>query len=118
MQDTRGARAKDCACEGAKVRYLKLREVCVHLEIDDDLLATLSREGLVEVKNTLDEEPVVSAADAERLRVIMLLMREMDVNLAGVEVILHMREDLFSLHKQFDEILRTLVEELRKRGEE
>jgi MerR family transcriptional regulator/heat shock protein HspR len=42
-------------------------------------------------------------------------MREMDVNLPGVEVILHMREDLFSMHKQFDEILRALVEELRNR---
>lgn len=96
------------------MRYLKLREVCIQLSIDEDLLATLSSEGLVEVKNTLDDEPVVSVADAERLRVIVLLMREMDVNLPGVEVILHMREDLFSMHEQFDEILRTLVEELRK----
>jgi MerR family transcriptional regulator/heat shock protein HspR len=96
------------------VRYLKLREVCVRLDIDEELLATLSREGLVEVKHTLEDEPVVSAADAERLRVVVLLMREMDVNLPGVEVILHMREDLFSLQEQFDEILRTLVEEIRK----
>lgn len=100
------------------MRYLKLRDVCVRLEIDDELLATLSREGLVEVKNTLDEEPVVSPSEAERLRVIMLLMREMDVNLPGVEVILHMRDDLFSMQSQFDEILRTLVEELRKRDAE
>jgi MerR family transcriptional regulator/heat shock protein HspR len=105
---------KGCDCEVTTVRYLKLREVCLRLEIDDDLLAQLSHEGLVEVKNTLEDEPVVSAADAERLRVIVLLMREMDVNLPGVEVILHMRDDLFSMHRQFDEILRTLVEELRK----
>jgi hypothetical protein len=26
-----------------------------------------------------------------------------------------MREDMFSMHRQFDEILRTLVEELRNR---
>lgn len=100
------------------MRYLKLREVCVHLQIDEELLTTLSSEGLVDVKNTLDDEPVVSAADAERLRVIVLLMREMDVNLAGVEVILHMRDDLLSMHRQFDEILHTLIEELRKREAE
>jgi MerR family transcriptional regulator/heat shock protein HspR len=109
------ARAKVCACEVVTVRYLKLREVCIQLKIDEELLSTLSREGLVDVKNTSEDEPVVSAADAERLRVIVLLMKEMDVNLAGVEVILHMREDMFSMHRQFDEILRTLVEELRNR---
>lgn len=100
------------------MRYLKLREVCLQLDIDEDLLATLSREGLVEVKNTLEDEPVVSVADADRLRVIVLLMREMEVNLPGVEVIMHMREDMVSMQSQFDEILRTLVEELRKRTAE
>lgn len=99
------------------MRYLKVREVCVHLDIDDELLSTLCHEGLVEVKNTLEDEPVVSAVDAERMRVIVLLMREMDVNLAGVEVILHMRDDLLAMHKQFDEVLRTLIEELRKSEE-
>jgi MerR family transcriptional regulator/heat shock protein HspR len=42
-------------------------------------------------------------------------MRDLDVNLAGVEVILHMRDELLSMHTQFDEVLRSLVQELRKR---
>ena len=39
----------------------------------------------------------------------------MDVNLAGAGVILHLREDLRAMQRQFDEILRTLVDELRQR---
>jgi MerR family transcriptional regulator/heat shock protein HspR len=97
------------------MRYFKLREVCEQLDIGEDLFATLDAEGLVEVKRSLEDEPVISAREAEKLRVITVLMRDMDVNLAGVEVILHMREDLCSVQSQFDEILQALVEEMRRR---
>jgi len=96
-------------------RYVRVEEVCVRLAIDDTFLREVCAEGLVEVKHTVDEEPVLSAEDAERLRLITVLMREMDVNLAGAEVILHMHEDLCAMRRQFDEILRTLVDELRRR---
>lgn len=95
--------------------YLRLEDVCIRLAIDDALLREVCAEGLVEVKQSVDEDPVISEEDAERLRLITVLLREMDVNLAGAEVILHMREDLFAMQRQFDEILRTLVEELRQR---
>ena len=95
--------------------YVRLREVCVQLSIDDALLRQVCDEGLVEVKTTVESEPVISPEDAERLRLITVLMREMDVNLAGAEVILHMREDVVAMQRQFDEIVRTLVEELRQR---
>ena len=96
-------------------RYLKVSEVCVELNVAEDFLGTLCAEGLIEVKHSLEDEPLLSAEEAEKLRVITVLVREMDVNLAGVEVILRMREDLVSMHRQFDEILHALVAELRKR---
>jgi MerR family transcriptional regulator/heat shock protein HspR len=96
-------------------RYIRVAEVRGVLGIDDAFLRDVCEEGLVEIKRTAEDEPVVSVDDAERLRLITVLMRELDVNLAGAEVILHMREDLCSMQRQFDEILRTLVEELRRR---
>ena len=96
-------------------RYLRVQEVCLQLGIDENLLREVCEEGLVQVKHTADDEGVISVDDAERLRVIAVLMREMDVNLAGAEVILHMREDLQAMQRQFDEILHGLVEELRRR---
>lgn len=96
-------------------KYVKIREVCVELSLDDATVRQLVEEGLVEVRcPTSGGEEVVSAADAERLRVISVLMREMDVNLPGVEVILHMREELMSLRRQFDQVVQTLVQELKK----
>ena len=97
------------------LRYVKVREVCIELGVSDELLDRLCGEGLIEVKHSLEDEALLSAEEAEKLRVITVLMREMDVNLPGVEVILHMREDLRSMRAQFDEILRAMVEELRRR---
>jgi hypothetical protein len=37
------------------------------------------------------------------------------VNLAGVEVIMEMRENLIRMQRQFDQILETLVKELKTR---
>ena len=97
------------------MRYLNLKEVCSTLDVEESLLQTVVEEGLIQVKHTLEDEVVVTAEDAERLRFIKLLVREMDVNLAGAEVILHMREEMFAIRRQFDDVLRVLVDELRGR---
>ena len=93
---------------------MRLEEVCVRLSIDDTLLREVCDEGLVEI-TVVDNDRVISPEDAERLRLITVLVRDMDVNLAGVEVILHLREDLRARQRQFDEVLRALVDELRQR---
>jgi len=96
--------------------YVKVREICLRLEIGEDAVREWAHEGLVTLCEPPEaEEAVLSTADAERVRLIALLMREMEVNLAGVEVILHMREDQLAMRRQFDEVLRGLVGELRKR---
>lgn len=98
------------------MEYVKIRELCLRLEIGEDAVREWASEGLVTLRQPPEaDEAVVSAADAERMRVIALLIREMDVNLAGVEVILHMREEQLAMRRQFDEVLRDLVGELRKR---
>jgi MerR family transcriptional regulator/heat shock protein HspR len=97
-------------------KYVRVREVCLQLEIDDQTLSAWVDEGLVDLRPApMADEPLVSAEDADRMRLIALLMREMDVNLAGVEVILHMREEFLAMQRQFDEVLHALVGELRDR---
>jgi MerR family transcriptional regulator/heat shock protein HspR len=97
------------------LRYLRLAEVCQRLAIDEHLLHEVCEEGLVEIKQGSEAEAVISSEHAERLRLIAFLMRELDVNLPGVEVILHLRDDLYSRQRQFDEILRAVAAELRQR---
>jgi MerR family transcriptional regulator/heat shock protein HspR len=101
------------------VKYIEVRDVCVQLHLEETTVRALAGEGLVQIRQpTAGGDAVLSVDDAERLRVISVLMREMDVNLEGVEVILHMREEVVSMRRQFDEVVRTLVEELKKHVDE
>ena len=69
---------------------------------------------MIEIKRTLDEEPVVSSEDVEKARITRLLMEELEVNLAGAELIVHMRSEMIAMQRQFGEILEALIEEIRQ----
>lgn len=97
------------------MHYVKTSEIRAQLGVDDAFLESVATEELIVVKHTVEGEAVLSDVDADRLCVIVRLMRELDVNLAGAEVILNMREELLSMQHQFDEVLHGLVDELRKR---
>jgi MerR family transcriptional regulator/heat shock protein HspR len=48
----------------------------------------------------------------QRLEAILKLTRDFGVNLAGVEIILNMREKMAAIERQVEEFVRTLNEEL------
>jgi hypothetical protein len=96
------------------MKYLRLSEIAQHYGIGPSDLEVLAREELIEIKRTLDEEPVVSHEDVDKARLALLLMRELDVNLAGAEVIVHMRAEMVAMQRQFGKILETLIEEIRR----
>ena len=78
-------------------------EVLRFLRIEaEELLAELRREGLFEA----DE---VSPREAEELRVAAVLVRELGVNPAGVEVALQLRRRLLCLEERMGVILRDLA---------
>ena len=53
--------------------------------------------------------------DLERLEVILKLTRDLGVNLAGVEIILNMREKMAAMQQQIEEFVATLNDELSYR---
>ena len=54
--------------------------------------------------------------DLQRLEVILKLTRELGVNLAGVEIILNMREKMEAMQRQMTEFVNTLNNEFIFRG--
>ena len=96
-------------------RYVKITEVVSELHVDTDFLRTLESEDLIHLKPTLEGDLVISAEDVERVRLVVLLTGELDVNLPGVEVIMHMRDSMLAMQQQFSEVLDALVEEMRRR---
>lgn len=85
-------------------RRARVEEVLEFLGIESrELLRVMRREGLFESDELLPDE-------ADDLRVAAVLMQEMGVNPAGVDVILHMRRRLIELQTRM-EVMRRLLEE-------
>lgn len=95
-------------------KYLPLDEAAERSGLSVAYLQMLEGEGLIVVKRTLDDVVVISSAELDRARVTALLTDELEVNLAGAEVILKMRDDMIAMQRQFDEILSDLVEALKR----
>jgi hypothetical protein len=87
------------------------REIAEILELEEEFLVELERESILFFDET-DDEPGYSVRMLERARVAHSLVGELEVNLAGVAVILRMREDVERLRGQ----LRTVAEALRARA--
>jgi MerR family transcriptional regulator/heat shock protein HspR len=96
------------------MKYFRLHEVAERYGIAVADLEAFAAEGLIEIKQTADEDRVISADDADNARVARLLVDELDVNLAGVEVIVRMRAEMIAMQRQFGKILETLIEEIRQ----
>jgi hypothetical protein len=83
---------------------IPIAEVLRFLDLErDELLAELRREGL----SPADE---LASAEADELRVAAVLVREMGVNPAGVEVALHLRRRLLCLEERMRRALRELYD--------
>jgi MerR family transcriptional regulator/heat shock protein HspR len=96
--------------------YYIRRQVIEVFGFNEELLIELEREDLVyTVEMESMPERVYPPDQFDRLRVISNLINELDVNLAGVEVILEMRDNMIRMQDQFNEILETLVRELKAR---
>ncbi len=95
-------------------KYCSLVEAAERTGLTVAYFEMLEHEGLIAIKRTLDDVVVISSADVDRARITALLTQELEVNLAGAEVILRMRDDMIAMRRQFDEILADLVDELKR----
>ncbi len=95
-------------------RYVKVTEVLTELHVDREFLHELEMEELIHPKQTSEGDVVISSEDVDRVRLALVLTGELDVNLAGVEVIMHMRDSMVAMHRQFSDILDALVAEMRR----
>jgi hypothetical protein len=81
------------------------REIAQILEIDEGFVTSLERESIIQV-DSAGEGGEFSALMVERVRVAHSLVHELEINLAGVAVIVRMREELGTLRAQVHTIER------------
>jgi MerR family transcriptional regulator/heat shock protein HspR len=84
------------------------------LDIHPQTLRLYEREGLVVPKRTEGNTRLYSQEDIDNLRRVLRLTRELGVNLAGVEVILSMREKMEQMQDMMEQLLHYIQTELHK----
>lgn len=78
----------------AKSERFTISAVAEMFDIHPQTLRMYEREGLIEPSRSSGRTRLYSREDIDRLEVILTLTREMGVNLAGVDVIMELREKL------------------------
>jgi MerR family transcriptional regulator/heat shock protein HspR len=83
--------------------------------IHPQTLRMYEREGLLRPARTGGNTRVYDSDTIERLEIILTLTRHLGVNLAGVEVILHMKQRMETMQGDVQKMLGALREEVENR---
>jgi MerR family transcriptional regulator, heat shock protein HspR len=76
--------------------------------IHQQTLRLYEREGLLKPSRSEGNVRLYTDEDLERLEVILKLTRDLGVNLAGVEIILNMREKMDQMQREFNRFFESL----------
>jgi MerR family transcriptional regulator/heat shock protein HspR len=99
-----------------KKEFWTVTEVMEIFEVDERFLSELEEEDLLSpVCREGSPAKVFRTEELEKLKLVKDLVEDMGVNLPGVEVILRMRQMMFDMRRQFDEILDDLAQEFQDR---
>ncbi|QUW03298.1 MerR family transcriptional regulator [Chloracidobacterium validum] len=96
----------------AKSRRYSIGMVAETFGIHEQTLRMYEREGLLVPSRSARNTRYYTDADLERLQCILNLTREMGVNLAGVQVILGMRDRMEEMHHNMMALLDYVREHL------
>jgi MerR family transcriptional regulator, heat shock protein HspR len=89
-----------------------ISSVAESYQIHPQTLRLYERLGLLKPSRSDGNTRLYTDEDLQRLEVILTLTRELGVNLAGVEVILNMREKMEQLQLQVEEMIEFVHEQV------
>lgn len=95
----------------AKAGYM-ISAVAELYKVHPQTLRIYERVGLLKPSRSMGNTRLYTDLDLERLEVILNLTRELGVNLAGVEVVLNMREKMAELQQQMQQFVEFVKDEL------
>ena len=90
-------------------------EVVEFFQIEERFVVDLEEEEVIHpIHGEGETGKLFSADELEKVRLAKILVEEMGVNVAGVDVILRMRQNLIEMRAQFDAILEDVAGRLRE----
>jgi MerR family transcriptional regulator/heat shock protein HspR len=99
----------------SKAAYM-ISAVAEQYQIHPQTLRLYEREGLLKPSRSDGNTRLYTDDDLERLEVILKLTRDLGVNLAGVEIILNMREKMADMQHQIEQFVSSLNTEITQRS--
>jgi len=98
-----------------RVKYLMISAVAERFEIHPQTLRLYEREGLINPKRSDGNTRLYDDETLRRLEIVLTLTRDMGVNLAGVEVVLNMREQMDQMQNEMDRVLEYVRRQAKER---
>ena len=95
----------------AKAGYM-ISAVAEIYKLHPQTLRLYERVGLLKPSRSQGNTRLYTDSDLERLDVILTLARDMGVNLAGIEIILNMREKMAEMQRQIEAFVSSLNTEI------
>jgi len=96
-------------------KYLMISAVAERFDIHPQTLRLYEREGLLTPARSAGNTRLYDERAIRRLETILTLTRDLGVNLAGVEVILNLKEQLASMQDEVDRLLDQVRREMLDR---
>ena len=97
----------------AKAGYM-ISAVAELYNLHPQTLRLYERVGLLKPSRSQGNTRLYTDQDLERLEVILNLTRELGVNLAGIEIILNMRDKMGEMHSQMEEFIKFVRSEVAR----
>lgn len=104
----------------AEQKYVMISVVAERYGIHPQTLRLYEREGLIKPTRSAGNTRLYDEEAIRRLEIILTLTRDLGVNLAGVEVILNMKERMDKMQGDLDrmlEVVRRMADERRQGAE-
>jgi MerR family transcriptional regulator, heat shock protein HspR len=98
-----------------KAAYM-ISAVAEQYQLHPQTLRLYEREGLLKPSRSEGNTRLYTDEDLERLEMILKLTRDLGVNLAGVEIILNMREKMAEMQRQVEAFVSGLNAEIGNRA--
>ena len=85
-----------------RIKTYTISAVAELYDVHPQTLRLYEREGLLKPSRSDGNTRTYTDVDLERLEIILSLTRELGVNLAGVEIILNMRQKMDEMQREFE----------------
>jgi len=99
---------------GTGKAYYMISAVAQKYSIHPQTLRLYEREGLLKPSRTDGNTRLYSDEDLQRLETILSLTRDLGVNLAGVEIVLNMRQKMAEMQHEVNEFMEYVKGELAR----